>query len=318
MKHSVKRLLSFLMAMVMVFAMMPVSVRAEASTESKILGRLYKGDGGYILERAEGWTKVQSGNLVGYVSNEFLLFDIAAYEQAQEELSLMATTLTNGLRIRSEATTDAKILKNVEKGKKLVVVEEPGENAAETDVEAESSSSKQDEITGDGWVRVQYAEEKYGYVSAEYVTLQYELGEGMTMEEIKKKEAEEKKEKLKKKIASFQANGTEEILLAALIQAESGNQPYEGKVAVGAVVMNRVRSPRYPTTIAGVIYAPGQFGPVNNGTLDKYLANPSASCRKAAQEVLNGYTNVGDYTHFRRADRDMGPNSIVIGAHVFY
>ena len=193
-----------------------------------------------------------------------------------------------------------------------MVVEETGEDAVQ---ETEETS---DDITDDGWVRVQYAEEKYGYVSAEYVTLQYELGEGMTMEEIKKKEAEEKKEKLKKKIASFQANGNEVVLLAAIIQAEAGNQPYEGKVAVGAVVMNRVRSPRYPNSIAGVVYAPGQFGPVSNGTLDRYLAGSSASCMKAAQEVLGGYTNVGDYTHFRRADRDMGPNSIVIGAHVFY
>jgi len=146
--------------------------------------------------------------------------------------------------------------------------------------------------------------------------VEYELGEGMTMEEIKKKEAEEKKEKLKRKLEAFKANGNEVVLLAALIQAEAGNQPYEGKVAVGAVVMNRVRSGR--GSIAEVIYAPGQFGPASNGTLDRYLAGPSASCMQAAQEAIGGYTNIGNYTRFRRANVDMGPNSIVIGAHVFY
>ena len=73
----------------------------------------------------------------------------------------------------------------------------------------------------------------------------YELGEAMTMEEIEKKEAEEKREKLKQQLTAMQANGDEVTLLAALIQAEAGNQPYEGQVAVGAVVMNRVRSGRY-------------------------------------------------------------------------
>lgn len=288
-----------------------VSVRAEANAESKVLGRLFKGDGGYILERAEGWTKIRSGNLEGYVSNEYLLFGMEAYEEAQEELELVATTNTAGLRIRSEASTDSKILKTVEKGTKLTAVEEETETASE-----ETAEDTEDEVLSTGWVRVQYAEEKFGYVSEEYVTLQYELGEGMTMEEIKKKEAEEKKEKLKKKLAEFEANGNEVQLLAALIQAEAGNQPHEGKVAVGAVVMNRVRSGR--GSIAQVIYAPGQFGPASNGALDRYLANPSASCIQAAQEAISGYTNIGNYTHFRRANVDMGPNSIVIGAHVFY
>ena len=310
-----------------------VSVRAEAGAESKILGRLFKGDGGYILERAEGWTKIRSGNLEGYVSNDYLLFGMDAYEEAQEELTLVATTTTAGLRIRSEATTESKILKNVEKGAKLTVVEAPEETEEEAEAESEAAqgegeseaeavasaagSEEGDTEASEGeWVRVQYAEEKYGYVSAEYVTLQYELGEGMTMEEIKKKEAEEKREKLKQKLAAFQANGDELTLLAALIQAEAGNQPYEGKVAVGAVVMNRVRSGR--GSIAEVIYAPGQFTPASNGALDRYLAGPSASCIQAAQEAISGYSNVGNYTHFRRATVDMGPDSIVIGAHVFY
>lgn len=284
-----------------------VSVRAEANAEATIEGRLYKGDGGYILERAEGWTKIQSGELIGYVSNEYLLFGMEAYEAAQGQLELTATTITSGLRIRAGASTDTKILKTLEKGTKLPVVENP--EADEATLAALASGE---------WVCVQYAEEKIGYISAEYAGIQYELGEGMTMEEIKKKEEEEKREKLKQKLAAFQANGNELILLAALIQAEAGNQPYEGKVAVGAVVMNRVRSSRYPNTIAEVIYAPGQFGPASNGALDKYLSRgPSASCIQAAQEALDGYTNVGDYTHFRRAC-DKGPNSIIIGAHVFY
>ena len=260
---------------------------------------MFKGDGGEVVERLEGWTRVQSGNVNGYVNNDYLLFGYEAYEQAQEEVTLTATSLTGGLRIRSEASTEAKILKNVGEGTKLDVVE--GE-----------------ETEGAEWIHIQYAEEKTGYVSAEYVSVEFELGEAMTMDEIKKKEAEEKREKLKQQLDAIKANGNEVTLLAALIQAEGGNQPYDGQVAIGAVVMNRVKSPRYPNSIADVIYAPGQFGPVSNGTIMRYIGGPKASCMQAAQEAINGYTTIGSYTHFRRAGSDVGPNSIVIGSHVFY
>ena len=175
-----------------------------------------------------------------------------------------------------------------------------------------------EETEGAEWIHIQYAEEKTGYVSAEYVSVEFELGEAMTMDEIKKKEAEEKREKLKQQLDAIKANGNEVTLLAALIQAEGGNQPYDGQVAIGAVVMNRVKSPRYPNSIADVIYAPGQFGPVSNGTIMRYIGGPKASCMQAAQEAINGYTTIGSYTHFRRAGSDVGPNSIVIGSHVFY
>ena len=276
-----------------------VTVRSEPNAESTALGRMFKGDGGEVVERLEGWTRVQSGNVNGYVNNDYLLFGYEAYEQAQEEVTLTATSLTGGLRIRSEASTEAKILKNVGEGTKLDVVE--GE-----------------ETEGAEWIHIQYAEEKTGYVSAEYVSVEFELGEAMTMDEIKKKEAEEKREKLKQQLDSFKANGNEVTLLAALIQAEGGNQPYDGQVAIGAVVMNRVKSGRYPSSIADVIYDPGQFGPVSNGTIARYLAGPKASCMQAAQEAINGYTTIGSYTHFRRAGYDAGPDSIVIGSHVFY
>lgn len=274
-----------------------VTVRVEPSAEAEAVGRMFKGDGGEILEELEGWTRVRSGEVEGYVNNDYLFFGLDAYHAAQEEAKLTATAQTAGLRIRSEADLEAKVYKVVEKDAKLQVVEE---NCT------------------DEWICVQYAEEKTGYVFSEYVTLEYELGEAMTIEEIREKEAEEKREKLKQQREALIANGDEVTLLAALIQAEAGNQPYEGQVAVGAVVMNRVKSPRYPNTIVDVIFAPGQFGPVWNGSLNRYLGGPKASCVQAAQEALGGYTTVGDYTHFKSARSAVSSDHIVIGGHVFY
>jgi hypothetical protein len=73
-------------------------------------------------------------------------------------------------------------------------------------------------------------------------------------------------------------------LLAKLITAEAGDEPYDGQVAVGAVVLNRTRSGEFPTSIREVIYQPGQFS-----SLPKLpTITPSASCMKAAEDALNG------------------------------
>lgn len=106
-------------------------------------------------------------------------------------------------------------------------------------------------------------------------------------------------------------------LLAALIQCEAGCESYEGQLAVGAVVMNRVRSGAYPSSIHGVIYASGQFTPALNGKVNTVYESGriSASCVQAAQEAISGVSNVGDMTHFRRNN---GRDGLVIGNHVFY
>ena len=129
--------------------------------------------------------------------------------------------------------------------------------------------------------------------------------------------AEEEKAKRTKNLGAIAASTDEVTLLAALIQSESGNQPYEGQLGVGAVVMNRVRSGSYPNTIQGVISAPGQFGPAATGKVSAILASgPKASCMQAAQAAINGETTVGTATHFRSVSSGM--QGILIGNHVFW
>lgn len=104
-------------------------------------------------------------------------------------------------------------------------------------------------------------------------------------------------------------------LLAALIFCEAGNQPYEGQVAVGAVVMNRVRSGAYPNSIAEVIYQSGQFTPAMTGWLDTVLAEGSYtdSAMQAAADALSGTSPVGDLLYF-----DCGGYGYQIGDHYFH
>ena len=106
-------------------------------------------------------------------------------------------------------------------------------------------------------------------------------------------------------------------LLACLIYCEAGNQPYEGQVAVGAVVVNRMRSAAYPNTMVGVIYQNRQFSPVASGRLAARLATgANETCRQAARDAMNGSTPVGNCLYFRTVIPEI--NGQIIGAHVFY
>jgi hypothetical protein len=97
-----------------------------------------------------------------------------------------------------------------------------------------------------------------------------------------------------------QKRNSEVALLAALIFCEAGNQLYEGKVAVGAVVMNRISSSRYPNTLEGVIYQRGQFTPAMTGKLARVLSSGRvpASCYDAAIDALNGAKPIGNALYF--------------------
>lgn len=107
-------------------------------------------------------------------------------------------------------------------------------------------------------------------------------------------------------------------LLANLIYCEAGAEPYAGKLAVGAVVVNRVLSSIYPDTVVGVIYQNKQFSPVLNGHLALALTydKATADCYKAADEAMSGVTNVGSCVYFRTPIE--GLTGISIGGHIFY
>ena len=75
-------------------------------------------------------------------------------------------------------------------------------------------------------------------------------------------------------------------LLARMISAEARGEPYEGQVAVGAVILNRVRHPSFPNSVAGVIYQPGAFSALNDGQYDQPVADSS---RRAAQDAMSGW-----------------------------
>ncbi len=97
--------------------------------------------------------------------------------------------------------------------------------------------------------------------------------------------------------AESNTRNNESELLARIVHAESKGEPYLGQVSVAAVILNRIDSPDFPNTLAGVIYQPGAFEPVSNGTINQDVPK-DASARRAAQEALNGYDPTGGCLYF--------------------
>ena len=270
-----------------------LNIRAEADEKSEKVGYLYKDCGGTILERKDGWTKLKSGNVIGWAKDEYLLFGEEAKAMAEDVGNWIVTLDAEAVRVRMEPNMQADIY---------------GLLAYDDSVEFI-------DVVNSNWISVDYNDE-IGYINTDYVNVKFHIDEGETMEVIRVREREEAERKRKANRGAVAADADELRLLGALIYCEAGNQPYEGMVAVGAVVMNRVKSGAYPNTIHSVIYASGQFTPAMTGQVAKaYEGNVPELCLQAAQAAINGETTVGDATHFRRAGKREG---YVLGDHVFW
>lgn len=270
-----------------------LNIRAEASEDSEKVGFLYKDCGGTILDRKDGWTKLKSGNVIGWAKDEYLLFGEDAKAMAEDVGNWIVTLDAEAVRVRKE----------------------PGLNSDTYGFLAHDDSVEFIDVVDKSWISVDYNDET-GYVNTEYINVKFHIDEGETIEVIKARERAEAERKRKSNRGAVAADADELRLLGALIYCEAGNQSYEGMLAVGAVVMNRVKSGAYPNTIHSVIYASGQFTPVMTGKVARvYEGNVPEQCMQAAQAALNGETTVGDATHFRRAGKREG---YVLGDHVFW
>ena len=109
-------------------------------------------------------------------------------------------------------------------------------------------------------------------------------------------------------------------MLSRAINGEARGEPYIGQVAVGGVIMNRVRDPRFPKTIAGVIYQPGAFTAISDGQIHAVL---EATPTKAANDALNGWDPSGGAVYYynpaKTTNKWIWSRPVIkrIGSHVF-
>ncbi len=300
------------------------NVRAEASEEAQMVGKLRKGDVADVVEKGEQWTLITSGNVKGYVKNDLLVYGTDAENLANQVCPTVTTVQTAGLNVRKQPTEEADIYEQAEAGAEYAYAGE--EN---------------------GWTAIVLSSGDTGYVKTEYVSTELRTGTAITMEEeqaaiaaqeeAERKAAEEKKAKekaaaqqaakkkaataTKTQTAATQANVDDLTLLAAVIEMEAGTH-YEGGVAVGNVVLNRVKSGRFPGTISGVVYQRGQFPGAHNGKLARILARgPKSACIQAAQAALNGENYAGNRLYFNSQGSVNYSNIsdyVIIGGNCFY
>ena len=120
--------------------------------------------------------------------------------------------------------------------------------------------------------------------------------------------------------SSSSSNSSDINLLSRIISSESRGDPYAGQVAVGAVVLNRVKSSSFPNSIAGVIYQSGAFDAVSDGQIN---LTPNSTAKKAAQDALNGWDpSYGAIYYFNPSTATnkwiwSRPMTVTIGKHRF-
>lgn len=267
------------------------NIRSEPTTESDRLGILPKAGVADVVEAADGWTKIQSGEIVGYIRNDLLVFGKAAKELYEETYGITGTVKVSNLRVREEASLESEQVDAYVEGEQVSLTGTEGE-----------------------WYTVSGSDDSEAYMYADYIEIDEPEQTAITEEEYYAAQAEEEAAARQQEEAARQQEeaaaqqeetaavsaGSGEIdILAAIIECEAGGESYEGKVAVGAVVLNRVNSGQFPNSISEVVYQSGQFTPVASGGFNSVLSRGARSdCYEAAQAALNGENPVGGCLYF--------------------
>lgn len=291
-----------------------VNIRKEASTDGTVLGKLYRNSACTILSTEGEWYFVESGTVTGYVKAEYIKTGLSDEELIKNYSTQKVIVDVDGLNVREEKSTESRKLTVIYQNEKYPVEKLDGE-----------------------WILINIEDENLsGYVKSEFVELIVAFTEAVSKEEELKLLQLQAEERAKKATVIIYNDGysyTEEDLklLACLVHSEAGTQSYEGKLAVANVVLNRMKSSRYPDTIAAVIYQDGQFSVAKSGSLEKQLNNydnysskSQLMSVKAAREALEGANNIGSrmYFHTYKAAAKKGytsyENSVKLGDHVFW
>ena len=324
-----------------------LDIHAEANTASAVIGQVMEDGHVAILAKYNDWVQIQAGEIAGWVPAENLVETeisneeaVAANEQviaertgatasedeffAEEEVQQDETAALQAEASKA-AQNEIEEVQAAEEAARLEAeaqAKAAAEEAAQLEAEAQAKAAAEEAARLEAEAQAKAAEEAarleaeaQAKAAEEAARLEAEAQAKAAAEEAARLEAEAQQAALAAQTAAISA---EELkLLANIIYCEAGSESYVGKVAVGNVIMNRVKSASQPNTITEVVYAKGQFSPVRNGSLQRALSSDKAdaACYQAAIEALAGAQPVGGKLFFRRNN---GRSGQVIGHHVFY
>ena len=137
-----------------------LNIRSEASEDSEVVGKFYNGNVGTVVEKGDEWSVVSSGNAYGYVKNDYLLFGTDAEQYIESNCDQVAKVTAETLNVRADESTDSEVV-------------------TQSDADASLAVLGQD----NGWVKVAVSDDQVGYVSSDYVYLDYVYETAVTVEE---------------------------------------------------------------------------------------------------------------------------------------
>jgi spore germination cell wall hydrolase CwlJ-like protein len=324
-----------------------LDIHAEANTASAVVGQVMEDGHVAILAKYNDWVQIQAGEIAGWVPAENLVETEISNEEAVAANEQVIAERTGATASEDEFFAEEEVQQDEtaalqaeasEAAQNEIEEVQAAEEAARIEAEAQAKAAAEEAARIEAEAQAKAAAEEAARLAAEAqakaaeeaAQLEAETQAKAAAEEAARLEAEaqakaaEEAARLEAEAqqaalaAQTAAISAEELkLLANIIYCEAGSESYVGKVAVGNVIMNRVKSASQPNTITEVVYAKGQFSPVRNGSLQRALSSDKAdaACYQAAIEALAGAQPVGGKLFFRRNN---GRSGQVIGHHVFY
>ena len=295
-----------------------LDIHAEANTASAVVGQVMEDGHVAILAKYNDWVQIQAGEIAGWVPAENLVETEISNEEAVAANEQVIAERTGATASEDEFFAEEEVQQD-----ETAALQAEASEAAQNEIEEVQTAEEAARIEAEAQAK---ADEEAARIEAEAqakaaeeaARLAAEAQAKAAAEEAARIAAEAQQAALAAQAAQTAAISAEELkLLANIIYCEAGSESYVGKVAVGNVIMNRVKSASQPNTITEVVYAKGQFSPVRNGSLQRALSSDKAdaACYQAAIEALAGAQPVGGKLFFRRNN---GRSGQVIGHHVFY
>ncbi|RHU31705.1 cell wall hydrolase [Firmicutes bacterium TM09-10] len=312
-----------------------LDIHAEANTASAVIGQVMEDGHVAILAKYNDWVQIQAGEIAGWVPAENLVETEISNEEAVAANEQVIAERTGETASEDEFFAEEEVQQDEtaalqaeasEAAQNEIEEVQAAEEAARIEAEAQAKAAAEEAARIEAEAQAKAAEEAarleaeaQAKAAAEGAArIEAEAQAKAAAEEAARIAAEAQQAALAAQAAQTAAISAEELkLLANIIYCEAGSESYVGKVAVGNVIMNRVKSASQPNTITEVVYAKGQFSPVRNGSLQRALSSDKAdaACYQAAIEALAGAQPVGGKLFFRRNN---GRSGQVIGHHVFY
>ena len=295
-----------------------LDIHAEANTASAVIGQVMEDGHVAILAKYNDWVQIQAGEIAGWVPAENLVETEISNEEAVAANEQVIAERTGATASEDEFFAEEEVQQD-----ETAALQAEASEAAQNEIEEVQAAEEAARIEAEAQAKAaeeaaRLEAEAQAKAAEEAAQLEAEAQAKAAAEEAARIAAEAQQAALAAQAAQTAAISAEELkLLANIIYCEAGSESYVGKVAVGNVIMNRVKSASQPNTITEVVYAKGQFSPVRNGSLQRALSSDKAdaACYQAAIEALAGAQPVGGKLFFRRNN---GRSGQVIGHHVFY